>query len=82
MHQDAAFFRDPADLADILDHADFVVGVHHADQDGLVRDRRAEFFEIDQAVALDRQISHADARFFQTLEVSRMALCSVAAVMI
>ena len=43
-------FRDLADLRDRLDHADFVVGVHDADQDGLVGDRVLQLVQIDQAI--------------------------------
>src|SRR5258708_11562885 len=49
-----------ADLGDRLQHADFVVGVHDADQDGLVRDGFSQHFEIDQTVGLHRQIGRSE----------------------
>ncbi len=67
MQQHAALSRDPADLANRLQHPDFVVGVHDADQHCLVGDGGAQLIQIHQAVLLHRQIRHARAMFFQTL---------------
>src|SRR6266404_1397260 len=53
MNQHAALFRDLADLTDVLHHADFVVGVHDAYQNGFVGDGGAELIQIHQAVSLD-----------------------------
>ena len=54
VEQHAALVADLADLGDRLDHADFIVGVHDADQDRLVGDGIAKLIEIDQAVLLQR----------------------------
>ena len=67
VEQDAALVADLADLGHRLDHADFVVGVHDADQDGLVGDGVAQLIEIDQAVLLQRQIGDAAAMLFELL---------------
>lgn len=45
-----------ADGRDVLYHADFVVDVHDGDQNGVITHRRFELFQIDNAVALWRQI--------------------------
>ena len=67
MKQHAAFAGDLADLANRLQHADFVIGVHDADQDRFVRDRGLQLIQIHQAVLLHRQIRHPRAVFFQPL---------------
>ena len=67
VQQHALRLRDLADLGDRLQHADFVVGVHDADQDRLVGDGRLQLVEIDQAVGLHRQIGHAHAVLFEPL---------------
>ena len=67
MKEDALFFGDLADFRDGLNHADFVVGVHDGDQDGLGRDGAAQIVEIDAAVFLHRQIGDFVAVFFEAL---------------
>lgn len=47
-----------ADGRDILHHADFVVHVHDGNQNGVVTHRCFELVEIDDAVALRRQVGH------------------------
>ena len=65
VEEDALLVADLADLADGLDDADFVVGVHDGDQDGLLRafgdDGAAEVVEVDEAVGLDGQVGDAVA---------------------
>ncbi len=51
--------RDLADLFHRLNHADFVIGVHERDQDGLVRDRFAQHVQIHYAVGFHGQIRDA-----------------------
>jgi len=43
-------FGQPADSRDVLDGADLVVGEHHGDQDGLVRERLADLVDVDETV--------------------------------
>ena len=76
VEQHAAFFGDLADLGHGLDHADFVVGVHDADQDGFIRDRFAQHVEIDQAIRLHRQIGDAAAVLFEALARYRESPCA------
>jgi hypothetical protein len=52
MEDDAFFTADFADLRNVLDHADFIVDVHHRHQNGVRADGRLEFFNVDQAVFL------------------------------
>ena len=47
-----------ADGRDILHHADFVVDVHDGHKNGVIAHRRFKFFQIDNAVALRRQVSN------------------------
>ena len=49
-----------ADGRDILYHTDFVVHVHNGDEDGVVTHGRFELFQVDDAVALRRQIGHVE----------------------
>ena len=49
------------------DRADFVVGVHHGDEDGLVRDRPADVFRVHQPVLIHRQIGELHPALFQHL---------------
>jgi hypothetical protein len=67
MEEHAALMADFADFADGLQHADFVVGRHDADENGLVVDGALQVFEIDGAVGHHRQIRHTGAVFFQPL---------------
>ena len=61
VEQDAARPGQAADRGQRLQHADLVVGRHHADQDRLRLEGRFERREIDQAVGADRQHRHAAA---------------------
>ena len=58
VEEDALLVADFADLADGLDDADFVVGVHDGDEDGLVGafgdDGAAEVVKVDEAVGRRR----------------------------
>ena len=63
----AALVTELADFGDGLDDADFVVGEHDRDQDGLVVHGALEVFEIDEAVFLHRHVSDAVAVFLQAL---------------
>ena len=47
-----------ADGRDVLNDADFVVNVHDGDRDGVVTHRRFELFQVNNTVALRRQIGH------------------------
>ncbi len=58
---------DLADLADGLQHADFVVSGHDGDEDGLVVNGALEVFEIDETVCLYGQIGDAVAVFLEAL---------------
>ena len=80
VEQDAAGARQAADRGERLQHADLVVGGHHADQDGLRLDGRFERREIDQAVGADRQHRDAAAARLEPRQVSSTARCSVATV--
>src|SRR5262249_47109088 len=55
------------DLGNRLQDADFIVGVHHADQDRLFGESQTELFQINQAVLLHRQIRHLQAAFLKML---------------
>ena len=66
--------HDRGDLGDRLDRPDFVVGVHHRHEDGLVRDRRLDGVRIDAAVAIDRQLDDLEA---ELLEIAQRVLDSV-----
>ncbi len=67
VEQDALLAADLADLGHRLNHADLVVGVHDGDENRLVGDRFPQHVEIDQPVALHRQIGHAIAELFELL---------------
>ena len=64
---DVGFRGDLADLRERLDSAEFVVGVHHGDENGFGAEDAAEFVEIDQALAIDRKIGDGNALFFERL---------------
>jgi hypothetical protein len=53
------------DIGDRLQHADFVVGVHHAHQQGLGANGRAQATEIEQAIGEGRQHGGGIAQAFQ-----------------
>src|SRR6202044_2188643 len=69
--EDALLVAELADGLDGLDDADFVVGVHDRDQDGLVGafgdDGALEVFEVDEAVGENREIRYAEAGFLKAL---------------
>ena len=52
MEQHPALPSHLSDLRNRLQHANLIVGVHDADQDGLVGHRRAKLIQIDQPVLL------------------------------
>ena len=47
-----------ADGRDVLNDADFVVNVHDGNQNGVITHGRFELFQVDDPVALWRQVSH------------------------
>ena len=71
VEEDALLVAELADLADGLDDADFVVGVHDGDEDGLVGafgdDGALEVFDVDEAVGHDGQIGDAVAGLLEAL---------------
>jgi hypothetical protein len=71
VEEDALLVAEFADGLDGLDHADFVVGVHDGDEDGLVGafgDNGAlEVFDVDEAVGEDWQVGDAVAGLLETL---------------
>ena len=54
---DSAFTAQPADGFDVLDHTNFVVNEHDADQNRVGPDRRCQRIKIDQPVGLHIQVS-------------------------
>ena len=67
VEDDALFVAERADFLDRLDDADFVVGVHDRDEDGLVVHGALEVFDVDEAVALHGEIGDAEALLFELL---------------
>ena len=67
VEENAVLAADFADFGDGLEHADFVVGVHDGDENRLIGDRFPQHVEIDQAVALHRQIGDPIAVLFELL---------------
>ena len=67
VEEDVALVAEFADLADGLDDADLVVGVHDADEDGVVVHGALEVFDVDQAVSLHGQIGDAVAVLLEAL---------------
>ena len=63
----AALATELPDFRDRLYYTNFVVGGHDRHQDGLVIHDALEFFEIDQAVFLDRHVGDAVAVLLQPL---------------
>ncbi len=55
---DTACTAQLADSGDILHHADFVINVHDGDQNGVITHCRFKLFQVDDTVALRRQVSH------------------------
>ena len=58
---------DARGLGDRLDRADLVVHVHDADEGGLVRDRRLQLREVDEALAVDAEVGDAEALLLEPL---------------
>src|ERR1044071_4368008 len=61
----ATLTAEPPNFFNGLKHAGFVVGRHDADQNRLVREGVFKLIKINEAVALDRQISYTEAALFQ-----------------
>ena len=61
MENNAFFAAQRANGGDVLNHADFVVDEHHADQNGVRPNRCLEHFHVQQPVRLNIQVSHFKA---------------------
>jgi len=61
VENDALFAAQSADCGNVLDHADFVVDEHDADQNGVFANRRFQDLHIDQAIGLHVEVSHVKA---------------------
>src|SRR5206468_3464318 len=68
VEEDALSLGQLADGRDILDGADLVVGEHHGDQDGLVRERLADLLDVDETVGLHRHVGHLKPLPLEALE--------------
>ena len=64
---DVGFGGDAADIGERLDGAEFVVGVHHGDENGFGAEGAAEFVEVDEAFVIDRKVGDGHAFFFEGL---------------
>ena len=64
---DIGFGGDAADFFDGLDRAEFIVRVHHADENCFRAQRAANIFGIDDAVAADGHVGDVDALRFERL---------------
>ena len=58
VEDDAFFTAQSANGGDVLDHADFVVDEHDADQNGVWTNRGFENVHVDQAVGLNVEVTH------------------------
>ena len=67
MEQDSVLFRNPANLCNGLDRADFIVRRHDRDQDRLRPDSRLQLLRADESVLIHIQISHLKTILFQIL---------------
>ena len=65
MQQHAAVPGDRGYFRHRLDRTDFAIGMHDADQDRAVGDRRAQHRRIDPAIPVDRQVGHRRAKGFE-----------------
>ncbi len=65
VEDDALLAAQRADGGDVLDHADFVVHEHHADQDGVGADGGLEHVQVQQAVFLHVQVGDFKALALQ-----------------
>src|SRR5262249_39797158 len=63
----SALATDLADLAPGLQDADFIIGGHDGDENGLVIDGALQVVEVDESVLLHRQIGHAIAVLLKPL---------------
>ena len=61
MEDDAFFTAQSANRGNVLDHANFVVDEHDADQDGVFANRGFENVHVDQTVGLHVEVSHLKA---------------------
>jgi len=64
---DVGFGGDTADFGERLNGAEFVVGVHHGDENGFGAKGAAEIVEVDETFAIDGKIGDGDALFFESL---------------
>ena len=64
---DVSFGGNFPDLGERLDGAEFVVRVHHGDENGFGAKGAAEFVEIDEALATDGEISDGDVLLLESL---------------
>jgi len=64
MEIDVGFCGDAADFFEGLDGAEFVVGVHHGDEDGFWADGGADCIWIDAAFAIDWEVGDGNALLF------------------
>ena len=62
-----ALFDGAADLGDRLERADFVVGGHDRDEDGVVADGRGDGCGVDEAFGVDGQDGDFEALVLQAL---------------
>src|ERR1700730_4802283 len=58
MENHTLFLGEPADFANWMNRADFIVRIHDRDQHGLVRNRLTDAVRINHAVMVNRQIGH------------------------
>ena len=56
MKDDLALAADFTDGGNVLDHTDFVIHMHDADQHGVIAQRRLEFLQVQQAIWLRVQV--------------------------
>ena len=68
MEQNTALPGNGTDLGQRLDRADFIVGVHDADQNRFTGNSLAHGFRIDSAAAVNRQNSHGKPLPLQPLQ--------------
>jgi len=61
------FGGDTANFSERLDGAEFVVGVHHGDENGFGAKGAAELVEINKAIPINGEIADGDALLFKGL---------------
>src|SRR5713226_10659250 len=64
---DVGFGSDAADFFERLDGTELIVGVHDGDENCFRPDGAAQLLEVDQSLAIVRQIGDANAFFFESL---------------